>query len=308
MLPVLIDTDMGVDDAFAICLLASCPQVRIVAAGAVGGNVPVAQAAENLAGVFQHLGISDVPLAKGSDQPDPDVPRAADLHGDNGLGGVQLPKADVKFQDAVELMASTIQAHPGELNILALGPLTNLAALAAQHPQLLLNVQRIFIMGGAVFHPGNVTRHAEFNFYRDPQAAADVLAVAGSKTTLAPLDLTNRVSIDEFHLSHFARANNPASQLLGQILQFPLRQPDAGASADSAHIHDVVAAAGMIWPERFLHTMVRLDIATSGAERGRSKPMQAGKAEGPPTKILIGVDGPTLLEQILLQITHEPFV
>ena len=150
MLPVLIDTDMGADDALAICLLASCRQVQIVAATAVGGNVPIDQAGANLAAVCDSLGLGDVPLGKGADQCGTELARATDIYGSDGLGEIQLPRVEKTLHDAGELIASTINAHRGKLTILALGPLTNLAALVDSKAEVLADVGQILIMGGVI--------------------------------------------------------------------------------------------------------------------------------------------------------------
>ncbi len=308
MLPVLIDTDMGVDDALAICLLASCREVQIVAATAVGGNVPIDQAGANLAAVCDFLGLGDVPLGKGADQDGTELARTTDIYGSDGLGEIQLPRVESTLADAGELIVSTVAAHRGKLTILALGPLTNLAALVDSNPQGLADVGQILIMGGAIFNRGNATDQAEFNFYRDPQAASKLLSMQGLGLTLIPLDLTRQVVLDEFHLSHLVRCNKPAAQLAADILAYPMGQDNTGTGAGNIYIHDAVAAAAMLWPQRFLHTMIHLDIAQQGSQAGRSKPTVPSKTTAPPTKILTGVDGPALLEEILLQITNEPFV
>jgi len=306
MIPVLIDTDMGIDDAFALCLLASCPDVQIAAATAVGGNVSVDQAAINLAGLCKFLQLNSVPLGKGLDQPARGPLRAINVDGDTGLGAVQLPPAQAPCRDASDVIASAIDAHAGKLNVLAIGPLTNLADLAGRNPQLFKKIDHLFVMGGAVFHRGNVTPFAEFNFYRDPSAAQKVLALEGVNKTLVPLDVTQRIPFDEFHLSHLSRSSQPAANLLAEMMNSLSTRADSDTGP--IYIHDAVAAAAMIWPERFLHTVMHLDIVTQGPQAGRCKPTIGSKASAPATKVLTAADVPALVEEILLQVTHEPFV
>jgi len=128
----------------------------------------------------------------GTERPIRALEHAQHVHGHDGLGGISAPEpANVDIVRYDQLYADLIQEYEAELAVVAIGPLTNLAAMLASKPDLMRRVGKIVIMGGAVWKPGNVTPHAEFNFYRDPVAAAEVLS-SGLPVTIVPLDVTSR--------------------------------------------------------------------------------------------------------------------
>jgi purine nucleosidase len=128
-------------------------------------------------------------------------------------------------------------------------------------------------MGGAVWCKGNVTPHAEFNFYRDPGAAAAVLA-AGLPVTVVPLDVTRQVALDESHVAQLSRAGTRAGDLLAEMIRFPLE-----AEGDAAHgsflVHDALALGAVIWPPLFMRAQMALEVVVAGEQAGRSKPLVA---------------------------------
>ena len=160
------------------------PELEVVGLASVGGNVGLDQATRNIGRLLAALGIKRWPkIARGLDQPS-SLLDAKDVHGDDGLGKVDLPTPErLEPGGYVELYEELIDKHGEGLGIVAIGPLTNLAALLRGRPGLLDRVGRVVIMGGAIWCKGNITPHAEFNFYRDPQAAMDVLGsgVAGDR-------------------------------------------------------------------------------------------------------------------------------
>src|SRR2546430_196573 len=173
---VLLDCDPGIDDALAIAFACGHPDLDLCAVTTVAGNVGLAQATANALSVLELVGRPDVPLAEGSAAPllRPHVD-ARDVHGDSGLGQARLPPAQARpvDVDATDLIIDTIGAAPGEITLVATGPLTNIALAVRRRPELVNQVTDFVIMGGSATR-GNTTPAAEFNIATDPEAAAIV--------------------------------------------------------------------------------------------------------------------------------------
>jgi inosine-uridine nucleoside N-ribohydrolase len=202
-IPILIDTDPGIDDALALLLAFRSPECQVEAITTVAGNVPLERSTLN---VFRILAAVKPPrppvVAQGAGAPlARPLVSATHVHGDDGLGNLgQLrePDGSLRYprppialapQDAADLILETIGRFPGELVLLALGPLTNVALALQRDRRRMAQLRRLVVMGGSIAAPGNVTPAAEFNFYVDPEAAAQVLA-AGLPVELVPLDVT----------------------------------------------------------------------------------------------------------------------
>ena len=216
--PVIIDTDPGVDDALAILMALAHPGFNIIGITTTGGNVPLARATRNALALLEYAGRGDIPVHRGAARPlavSPSpgrYPYAREVHSAAGLTH-PLPKPTLTPADApaVPFLDQTLTAMPGAVTIIALGPLTNLARLLRRRPAALSAAARIIVMGGAVNTPGNITPHAEFNFYSDPTAARLVIE-SGIPITLIDLAACRQV--------YFTRAESdrivPASRL-GQL-------------------------------------------------------------------------------------------
>ena len=239
-----LDCDTGVDDALAIALLLASPGAAPAGIGTVSGNTSAAQAARNTLDLLALAGRDDIPVAVGAHDPlDGGFGGgAATVHGDNGIGGVLLPAATraPADGDAAGLLIDLAHAHPGELRVLATGPLTNLALALRREPGLPALVRDVTAMGGAVRVPGNVTGDAEANIANDPPAAAAVLA-AGWPVTLVPLDVTMEHRFDEAD-QRALHDGGPLGAALGAMLAgyFDFYQPVLGAR--ESPLHDPLAA------------------------------------------------------------------
>jgi purine nucleosidase len=172
---MILDTDPGIDDALAIFLALASPEVQLEAITTVSGNVPIEHTTRNALALLELAGRTDIPVARGCDRPLlGSAALAADVHGENGLGGVLLPEPRLltQGQHAVELIIERVLAAPGEITLVAVGPLTNLALALRREPRLVEAVREVVIMGGALRVPGNITPCAEFNIFVDPHAAS----------------------------------------------------------------------------------------------------------------------------------------
>ena len=197
--PLVIDCDPGVDDAIAILLALASPEVELLALTTVAGNLPLETTTRNALRVLALAGREDVPVAAGAARPLV-VPRGRDaavVHGADGLGGAPAPepRAAVVPLHAVDLLAEILERGDEPLLLAPVGPLTNIALLAALRPELLPRLGRVAVMGGAD-GPGNVTPAAEFNIWFDPESAARAFD-SGLDITMVGLNATRAAMIGD---------------------------------------------------------------------------------------------------------------
>jgi purine nucleosidase/pyrimidine-specific ribonucleoside hydrolase len=223
--PVLVDTDPGLDDALALLLALRSPEFRVEAVTTVAGNVPVDVGTRNVARILGVIGPTSAPhVAEGATGPRAGpLVTATHVHGEDGLGGVgrlrradgtvRFPEADIGLQPAGarDLIVETARRWPGALVVIALGPMTNLAAAIDRDAAALRGVRTVVAMGGAVAVGGNATAAAEYNVFADPESAARVLA-AGLPLTLVPLDVTREVVWSAKAVERLSRAIDPVAQ------------------------------------------------------------------------------------------------
>jgi inosine-uridine nucleoside N-ribohydrolase len=304
--PLLIDTDMGVDDAVAVSLALASPSFDLHGVIAVGGRGDLDQVMKNIGGLLAALSPPAMPpLGRGLDPPARSDDRPGLFEGDDfGKSDLPLDQAP-PAADFKELYQEAIDKAGGELTILATGPLSNLAALLKAEPDSAGRIKHVYLTGGAVWTGGNVNEFAEFNFYRDPQAAADVLA-SGLPVTVAPLDVTRLVYLDESHVARLAASGYRTAEVLAKLLQHPLQRDDDPACGKCC-LHDAVTVGSIIWPNLFLKTRMRLDIVTHGAEAGRCRPALGGE-ESAQVDLLTAVNAVDFIENLLESLCHEAFV
>lgn len=194
--PIIMDVDVGVDDALAMMLALRSPELDLRAITTVSGNVHVDKTSVNALKVLEAMGVSRIPVAKGAAKPLlRDLEVAEDFHGKDGLGdsNIALPKLQVDKRHAVDLLTEETAARPKQIAVVATGPLTNIATVILREPRFAENVRELVIMGGAygvtVYGYGNANPAAEFNIYADPEAASIVFK-SGIPLTAVGLDIT----------------------------------------------------------------------------------------------------------------------
>lgn len=183
---LVVDTDTASDDAVALMLALDAPGVTVEAITTVAGNVPLPQATRNALVTVEFLG-ADVPVHPGRAGPlVRPLHTAQQVHGHDGLSGVRLPEPvrPPRPEHAVETLIRLAREHPGELTLVTLGPLSNVAAALLIEPDLLRLYRAVYCMAGAPDARGNVTAVAEYNIWADPEAAAIVLAADGDITLI----------------------------------------------------------------------------------------------------------------------------
>jgi purine nucleosidase len=292
---IIIDTDPGIDDALALILSLYSPEIEIQAVTTVCGNVPVQLATKN---VFRLLSLMEIktppPVATGSGQPLHEDPAFAfHVHGSDGLGGLNIfkdlntPHIDT-LPEATGLISEIVSKHPGEVTLVMLGPLTNLALLLQNDEAAAKKIKEVIIMGGAVFVPGNITPHAEFNIYHDPHAAKAVFG-SGLNITLAGLDVTTKCTLKKEDLSIMGRPNTPLKQFTFQVLEKYLDFYLEKRGIPFCHLHDPLAAAIAIKPKLVTTKLMNIDVSLDKEEKGKTFPNKADKTP-PTTRVCIDVD------------------
>jgi pyrimidine-specific ribonucleoside hydrolase len=282
--PLVIDTDPGIDDALAILLAVASPEVDLRLVTTVHGNVELAQTTENALRVLHLAGRSDVPVAAGAGaslvHPQPE--RAGHVHGDAGLGGVELPPSPAALdpRPAVVALADVLTASPEPVTVATIGPLTNLALLLRVYPDAAARIGRLVVMGGSAARGGNVTAAAEFNIWADPEAAQVVLT-AGLPATLVGLDVTLPTVLDEDGIARFAAAG-PIGTQAAAILQQYLDHARGAYGTTGVVVHDALALTEAIAPGTL--GTVRRDVVvdtTLGAGRGQTLVDRRGVSTAP---------------------------
>jgi len=221
-IPVVVDCDTGVDDALALLYLAADPGVELVAIGTVDGNVPALLGAQNCLRVLDAAGCGPVPVALGCDRPLLEPPQYAEhFHGRDGLGDSFLPPSTraLSSEPAVEQLTRLARSRPGELTLLAIGPLSNIAVALMLEPELPALLREIVVMGGAVACPGNQSPWAEFNIAHDPEAAEMVLRAGWNQLTLVGLDATGQAILRPPAFARIATCDSGPARFASRILR-----------------------------------------------------------------------------------------
>ncbi|KZB81556.1 nucleoside hydrolase [Amycolatopsis regifaucium] len=249
---LIIDTDPGVDDAFALALAARSDDVDLLGVTTVFGNVPLSHTTANARRLLRLFDRDDVPVAAGAARPlvYDNAKAAGFVHGQDGLSGHAglLPEAARPLDErgAVRLLADLLEAADEPVTIAPIGPLTNIALLLAAHPELREKIGRLVIMGGGVTK-GNSTTAAEFNIWSDPEAARRVLADEDIPTVLVPLDITHQCTVDTTWLGKLA-ASGPLGAALEALTPTYVEHYSPILGFPGMVMHDAVAVAEAIRP------------------------------------------------------------
>lgn len=238
--PIVLDSDPGLDDAVALQYLLGTGLWDLKAITAVGGNVPAAQTFRNARGLARAFGIDhDVPVHPGTARPISRFEVTSDFHGPTGLGTEVLPDSAVPEQTerAASALVRLAKEYEGELTVVAIGPLTNVAAALLLDPGFAHRVRKLVFMGGAV-RAGNATPVAEFNTWADPDAA-DLVVSSGIPYTMVGLDATQGWRFGQDLVDQIAAAG-PGQELTARLLDTYLATCKATSGGD-APLHDPVA-------------------------------------------------------------------
>src|SRR5271163_3814943 len=276
-IPLIIDVDTGIDDAFGLLYALAQPSICVLGVASVAGNVDLAKATRNTRAVLALAGRADIPVWPGCPAPLLRAPGDASvIHGASGLGHAVLPDPPVETapRHAIDAILAAAHEHAGELVLVATGPLTNIAAALLRDPELPRRLKRFVLMGGAFREPGNVTPAAEFNIWHDPEAARIVFRAFGTKGA-APLvavglDVTRKTLLLEADLATLAQrcAGLPRAPALLRFLEdsaryyFELMEKRYGAR--HLVMHDPLAIAAAIDPALIVTQAVAVDVEIAG--------------------------------------------
>jgi pyrimidine-specific ribonucleoside hydrolase len=270
---ILIDCDPGHDDMMAIMLACARPlELELLGITTVAGNQTGAKTWLNARRILTLIGRTDIPAARGADRPllrEPTV--APEIHGVSGLDGADLPEAATEGLPvhAVDFILDALHASPDPVTLVPTGPLTNIALALLKNPGVVANIQRIVLMGGAVFD-SNVTPAAEFNIYVDPEAARIVFA-SGAPLTMVGLDVTNKALLTFAEIAEISRWGGKVSGVVGPLLDFFARANREVFGFEGAPLHDALAVAHLLRPGIIRTKFLNVEVETSGElTRGRT--------------------------------------
>lgn len=267
---IIIDTDPGQDDAFAILFALGSPnELEVVGITTVGGNVPLALTATNALKVVELAGRPDVPVYAGC--PAPMVRKlitAEYVHGETGLDGADLPEPVTPLQSehGVNYLVQTIMAAPvGELTICTLGPMTNLAMAMTMEPRIIPRIREVVLMGGGFFEGGNATPTAEFNIFVDPHAAHKVFA-CGVPVTMAGIDCTYTAQMTPAWIDKLRATGSRTAIEAANLADFYRQYGAHKFATDARPIHDACVTGYLLAPEIYEQRQCHVTIEISSPE------------------------------------------
>jgi inosine-uridine nucleoside N-ribohydrolase len=294
---VILDTDPGHDDAIALLLALTSPEVELLGVTTVAGNQTLEKTTANALKILEYVERTDVPVHAGAPRPMVREQWAAEfVHGETGLDGPDLPdpRTEVAPGHAVDFLAEQLQQHDG-LVLIPVGPLTNIGLLLAKHTGIEKRIGRIVLMGGSIAE-GNVTPAAEFNIWADPEAAYRVFT-SGVDVTMIGLDVTHKALLYPDVVEKL-RGSGPVGTLVGELYDFYHGHHVRMYGWEGSPVHDAVAVAHVIRDDlvRTEHLHVLVDIGPEPS-RGRTY-VDVWKRTGnePNAHVAIDIDGPAFIE------------
>jgi purine nucleosidase len=268
---IILDVDTGVDDALAIAYAVRRPGIKLEAVTTVFGNVDLGLTTANTLRILELFGM-DVPVAAGADRPLVKPPQVKELfvHGRNGLGGVELPdpKGSPVGLHAAAYLAQMARRYPGEITLVPVGPLTNVARCLMQDPAVATLFREIVIMGGAVLAPGNLSPVAEANIYNDPDAARIVFA-SGARIKLVGLDVTMQSLLSHAMADEIAGRGPVATTMMAITREYIDFYQKFAPGIAGAALHDPLAVAvaedpGLVSTQPMFVQVETADVLTRG--------------------------------------------
>ncbi len=265
---ILIDTDPGIDDAMAIFYALESPELDVVGLTTVFGNAHTSVCTTNALKLLEIADRTDIPVARGVEAPlaMPYRGPVAFVHGEDGQGDVFLPPPTTSpvAVDAAHFIIQTVMESPGEITLVPLGPLTNLALAMQLEPTLSTQVAEIVLMGGNAFRGGNASPAAEANILNDPEAA-DIVFGADCPIVMAGLDVTEETIMTSADLARMATFDNPRARHLSAIVPFYQQFYKDRLDLDGICVHDSSTISYLLAPELYTWSEypIRVDIGNS---------------------------------------------
>ena len=271
-LPLIIDSDPGLDDALAIGLAVARPELDLLAVTTVGGNVDVRHCTANALRLLNVFGAANVPVAEGSAGAlFGSTVRAPEIHGEGGIGKTVLPPSPAKAlaEGAVDLIARILREHPEPVVLAPVGPLTNIALLLRLHPELAERIAHVCLMGGSI-GDGNTTVSAEFNILADPEAAAIVFE-SGLPITMMGLDVTHQAVFLTQAADRLRALGTKSGAVAAELTDYALQREGQWYGTPRMSVHDAVAIAHLAVADLVSVAEYDVQVETgSGPARGRT--------------------------------------
>jgi inosine-uridine nucleoside N-ribohydrolase len=303
---VVWDMDPGIDDALALILALKSPEIQVLGITTVAGNAPVEMTSANARRILEYLNAESIPVAMGASHPlDRPLEDALSYHGSDGLGncGLPSPKLPLHPAKAWDFLARLVWDAPGEVALVATGPLTNVAYAFELHPELPGLLARLVLMGGAysltLYGVGNRTPFAEFNIWQDPEAAhivfnsgADIFAV-GLDVTMDPAACLNSQHLEQIKTRH-----TPAAYIVAQLVEYDVKYHRC------CRMHDPLALAVLLDASLLDFTLAKVEVVEGNDwNRGVTRILPSDSSHL--IHVASAVDGPRFLELFLLRILEE---
>jgi purine nucleosidase len=309
--PVILDVDTGIDDMVALLIAATAPELNLRGVTCVAGNVELQHVARNTGTLLQMVGRGDVPVSIGAARPlNRRLRTAPETHGPTGTGYAELrgeqrvlETTDFTAVPAARYLEAHLTRHPGEMTIVAIGPLTNVASAANNGVDLAGGAREVIWMGGALSVRGNTTEHGEWNACVDPEAA-EICLSGGAVDRIFPLDATQQAV---FSLDDLDRLpDNDLADVVRDALRFYVGYHRVADGIDGCYLHDPVTLVG---------SLLRPDLVTGSRDRRlicdtNSDPAVAGTIRPadddprPMLNVVTGINGPAMREEVLERLTR----
>ena len=269
---VIFDTDPGVDDAFALLYALSHPEIEVIGITTVFGNVPVDIATKNALILSEKSGLN-TPVYIGASKPQERVVKnfPTFIHGDDGFGNINLDKSQLTKSniDAENFIIKSVQNYHGEVNIIAIGPLTNIANSLKKKPSIAKGIKSLTLMGGSWMAGGNITPVAEANIYNDPEAA-DLVFNSGLPIKMIGLDVTHKVFLSDSDISKLSLMDNHSGKFLKKISNFYINFYRETKNMDGCFFHDATAVIAFTNPELFEFIKGKVFVSKDDLTRGQT--------------------------------------
>ena len=296
---IIIDTDPGVDDAMSIFFALCSPELDLIGLTTIFGNVHTELATKNALRLLEIAARSDIPVAHGADAPltGPFEGPVPFVHGSDGQGDTFLPEPSGQpiGISAAQFIVEQLRANPGDITLVPVGPLTNIALALRLEPRIAEWVDEVVIMGGNALAPGNASPAGEANIRNDPEAA-DLVFGADWNVTMVGLDVTLKVHMTADDIAEYATHGNPMSDHICRILPHYRSYFEANYPAKGIFVHDSSAIAYMLDPSLFETKRWAIRVGTQGLGRGKTWPafgqhILPAWQNRPLVNVCVGVDG-----------------
>jgi purine nucleosidase len=303
---VVWDMDPGIDDALALILALKSPEVQVLGITTVAGNAPVEMTSANARRVLEYLNAGGIPVAMGAANPlSHPLEDALSYHGSDGLGncGLTPPKLPLHPAKAWDFLVQSVSDAPGEVTLVATGPLTNVAQAFEIHPELPELLSRLVLMGGAygltLYGKGNRTPFAEFNIWQDAEAA-HIVFNSGANIFAVGLDVSMdpAACLNSQHLEQIKTGRTPAAHLAAQLVEYEVKYHGC------CRMHDPLALATLLDASLLNFTLARVEVVEGNDwDRGVTRIVSSGSSRS--IHVASAVDGTRFPELFLSRILEE---